>query len=237
VNEPIQTITRLGLTIQCVRPIHFDDATAVISQYTGPLDRVVDIGACIGGLSMYAAVNGAKEVLAFEPDPETFRLLSNNVHVLNRLTPPVQAMQAAVVRDDQADELYTVRHASSGQTSAIYATSMPGQGSMVPTIPTSMIFEREIDYLKIDVEGAEYTFANPKFFRSLRKVGFIDIEVHPLNPNYFDLKSPLLLPEYGNAPERADIILPERIQRMGFEQVYMSGSRDTAINYGFRRIV
>jgi hypothetical protein len=48
---------------------------APLREYYGPLDMVVDIGACIGALTLYAAAAGAKKVLVLALVPLLFMLL------------------------------------------------------------------------------------------------------------------------------------------------------------------
>jgi FkbM family methyltransferase len=117
---------------------------------------VVDIGANIGAFAIYAAKEGARRVVAYEPNGASFRCLEQNIAV-NALQAVVQARQLAVT--DQAG----------------HSVQFPSQASMygrigdeddtasfeaVETTSLARIVERDtpggIDLLKIDCEGAEY---------------------------------------------------------------------------------
>mmetsp|Transcript_9210 Transcript_9210/g.27258 ORF Transcript_9210/g.27258 Transcript_9210/m.27258 type:complete len:361 (+) Transcript_9210:76-1158(+) len=68
--------------------------------------NVLDLGANIGTFTVQAAVNGAKSVLAYEPDPETFRQLKLNIE-LNGKNSICSAVQAGASADGKTASIYT----------------------------------------------------------------------------------------------------------------------------------
>ncbi|MHC1635779.1 MAG: FkbM family methyltransferase, partial [Candidatus Methanospirareceae archaeon] len=63
--------------------------------YKGDFGVVVDIGAHVGGVALYAAKNGAKIVYAIEPTPINYFLLTRNI-LENRLEHIVTPLPYAI---------------------------------------------------------------------------------------------------------------------------------------------
>jgi len=138
---------------------------------------VIDIGANIGIFTMAVKLKAPEAtVYAFEPIPETFQVLEQNVRLLG--CSDVHLYNVAVGSQDQVEQTFT------------FYTNMPGNSTAVPALKeekrpaleqifgkealdfasqsetrtvqvrtlSSVIREREItsvDFLKIDVEGSE----------------------------------------------------------------------------------
>jgi FkbM family methyltransferase len=130
---------------------------AVTSTVT-PGMTVIDIGAHIGYYTLlFAKLAGADgRIISFEPFPQNFALLKENVG-LNHLDHVLVLPQAVFSRDDEImltvpDELHNSGEASVAQTpgtaqlrvQALTLDSYCGSASVQP------------DFLKMDVEGAEY---------------------------------------------------------------------------------
>ena len=145
-----------------------------------PDDIVWDVGASVGLFSVHAA-GIAKTVVAFEPDPQTFARLRQNVE-LNALQRLVQCRPEALgdrqghvsLRTDglagNAPSIVDLgRH--SGETPATMTTVDRLVADDVP-LPT---------VLKIDVEGAESLVLSgaTTLLRSTHRPRLIFLEVHP----------------------------------------------------------
>lgn len=111
-----------------------------------PGDLFVDVGANVGVYTLLAAELGA-EVVALEPDPAAFRRLRDNLD-LNRY----QVTARAVAAGERSGRL--------GFTTGLdLSNRLVMDGSSATTVPVvtvdSLVGERTVAGLKIDVEGAE----------------------------------------------------------------------------------
>lgn len=161
-----------------------------LNQYEGPLDVCVDVGAHVGTFSLCAADRGAKKVYAFEPNPENYANLVRNIEV-NKFRDVIIPFQSAVVGNSTTKRA-TLRRAGSnnGQYSIMYKDLYQGAEVDAMDLWDFIVHEipGKVDYLKIDIEGGEWDlFEAPEAAMALSKVGYVDIETHPLdNPDYFD---------------------------------------------------
>lgn len=116
----------------------------VWQQYLHHDDLFVDVGANVGSYSIWAAELGA-EVIAFEPAADTFSLLAENV-ALNGYD--VTMIQAAV-----GARCGTVRFTEGRDT----VNHIDARGAIETPLVTidSVIKDRIVDGMKIDVEGFE----------------------------------------------------------------------------------
>jgi FkbM family methyltransferase len=142
---------------------------------------IIDIGAGLGDFSVHAArLNPSGSVYAFEPFPESFALLEENVR-LNRLGNVKLSPQAVGARPQERLTLYASGEAVQHRTT----------GSAAPTaIPTfevtstslDRIFEEHnltvCDYLKIDCEGAEYDILFNAGESTLARIRHLCLEYH-----------------------------------------------------------
>lgn len=129
-----------------------------------PGDRAVDVGAHIGYLTCLCAtrVGERGEVHAFEPHPETFRLLAANIARWGRLGAVVRPHQLAVGAATGAATVMEPPSFWVNRGTARVAPvegSGPGAGAPVVRVAVEMLDrlwpEGRIDLLKVDVEGAE----------------------------------------------------------------------------------
>jgi FkbM family methyltransferase len=142
---------------------------------------IIDIGAGLGDFTAYAAwrsPHGA--VLAFEPFPESFALLEQNLHLNNAGN--VDARPYAVA-DTPGQLLLNI-----GSEHAVqHTTTERGAHAIeVPAITLDSIFEDQVvtncDLLKMDVEGAEYGILCNASADTLRKIRRIALEYHDHTP-------------------------------------------------------
>ena len=125
-------------------------------------ENVVDVGAHIGLYSLIAAkrVGSSGKVIAIEPDPENFKILKKNI-LLNQLT-NVEPLECAVYSAKEKLKLF-LPELDQGRT--IFNTVMQDRAGMssnfleveantLDNILSEYSMHR-VNYLKIDVEGAE----------------------------------------------------------------------------------
>jgi FkbM family methyltransferase len=132
----------------------------------GDHDVVLDIGAHIGCFSLAAIDRGAGTVLAAEPDPDNFKLLSENCADPIR-NGKIIAVEAAVVRSDGragGTVLYDGYRVDGGIVNTAAGRTTEGKGVPVPAVPFDELVDRaleasrekDIKLLKLDCEGVEW---------------------------------------------------------------------------------
>ncbi len=111
---------------------------------------VVDIGAHVGVVSMTLAKQYGCKVYAYEPNPNNYRRLLENIK-LNGMEDSIEPYQLAVTGDGRKTTISEDANNSGGARIDI-------GGEPVDSITLPQIIEKvgKIDLLKIDVEGAEY---------------------------------------------------------------------------------
>lgn len=139
--------------------------------------HVIDIGAHIGAFTVYAAKRATKgAVYAYEPHPENFAILQENIH-LNGLS-NVHAYQVGVLDARKDSELYV-----DGSNNAGHSLYNQAETALtIQCVSLASVFDDNnlefCDLLKIDCEGAEYDilFALPATY--FNRIGAIAMEYH-----------------------------------------------------------
>ena len=140
--------------------------------------RIVDCGANIGmSVIFFKSLYPEAEVLAFEPDPRTFARLRENVEV-NRLA-QTRLVNAAVAGAPGTLPFYS----DAAGDGSLVASLDPARGGSVAVavkvVRLSSFVDRTIDFLKIDVEGAEHAVVDDLIDSgSIVHVREMVIEVH-----------------------------------------------------------
>ena len=115
-------------------------------------DVVVDIGAHIGSFALLAHAREAR-VIACEPSPENYRVLSQNI--MHNNAHNITALQICVAGKDGVRELFL-----DGQNAARNGLYGAGHSISVPALSLATLFKlqniTQCDFLKVDCEGAEY---------------------------------------------------------------------------------
>src|SRR3989344_1989116 len=147
------------------------------------IKTVLDIGANIGTFSVLAAITFPQaKIYCFEPSASTYALLKHNLKV-NGVNSQVDATQVAVFSEVKKLKLYNA--GPSGIRSLFQSRAETNfETIMTTTLPQiiSRFKLKQIDYLKVDCEGAEY-----EIFRSLtrpnwKKIKRRALEFHELIP-------------------------------------------------------
>ncbi len=189
---------RNGITIKIVGPTqYFLDVFREIYQREAyvkgikklPMKVIVDIGAHAGLFSLQAASLWPQaKIHAFEPAPENYSVLSQNIsinHISN-----ISAHQMAVSTRGQEVDLF-VKQQSECHT--IY--DMPTGGQTKDIVQVKCIDLQEIlnkllstndviDFLKIDCEGCEYEIMPPAIALLGKRVKRIGLEYHLAMPEW-----------------------------------------------------
>jgi FkbM family methyltransferase len=142
---------------------------------------VLDIGAGFGDFAVRVARDCPRAtVYAFEPLPESFERLQQNIR-LNGVE-NVRAFPEAISGSDAPMPLYTVTGLSGQHRTAGHAPTSAAGSIDVPAITLARAFERHgiatCDFLKIDCEGAEFEILLRCDPATLARVRRIALEYH-----------------------------------------------------------
>jgi FkbM family methyltransferase len=147
-------------------------------------DVVVDVGGHIGSFTIKAAINCAKgKVFTFEPTPETFETLKENVKDLKN----VHVFNAAVSDFTGTQQLYLADD-NPAENSLFRKTDKHIDVELITMHDFFLIHQiSRVNLLKIDCEGAEYNIVTNSIEELKNKVEKIVMEVH--EPKYFGIPS------------------------------------------------
>lgn len=142
---------------------------------------VIDIGAGLGDFTITVAREHPNSVVyAYEPFPESFALLQENIK-LNQVS-NVRAFPYAVGKRSEPMRLDTTTRIAVQYSTARIATSPNPETVQVPGQSLADIFfiERlsQCDFLKVDCEGAEYDIFLYTNEETLRKIRRVCLEYH-----------------------------------------------------------
>ncbi len=134
---------------------------------------VIDIGANIGDTAIYFARTGARRVIAIEPFPCSFNLLTKNV-ARNGMAGKIQHYLAAV---GKSSEVICLPETEEG---GIFQAKDAGSGHRINvlTLEEAMKYEHPPFAVKCDAEGAEYEIFLNAPDETLRKIDEIMMEYH-----------------------------------------------------------
>jgi FkbM family methyltransferase len=174
-RQPIRgpiALRAVGSDILTFHEVVSDQVYKSVLSYLSDCRTMVDLGANIGLASRYVATHFPTcQIVAVEPNPDTFELLRRNLTNL----PNVQLLEAAVwASETQLSGLSDPDHFSA------FAVHADNKGTM-RGVPISTILEmckeERVDLLKVDIEGAE-----TELFKGnldwLDRIGCIAIEFH-----------------------------------------------------------
>jgi len=131
--------------------------------------NVLDVGANIGTFTHNLIENGAKQVYAFEPEPENIKMFKKQ-----NFGNKVRLFESAISNKNGTSKLYLNTKKNKGTHSL---NKIRGREPIeVETKSFKKVFEKlKIDAIKIDIEGAEYLL---DFKQIPDTVKYIAIEVH-----------------------------------------------------------
>lgn len=185
-KAPARVILKNGIRFES-QALYWADMHSIIFQniYTPPYlpieknDVVVDVGANIGVFTAYAAFRTQKAVYAFEPFPDNYAALEQNMRA-NRLTNVTTRM--AAISDKSGTELISVVDKSQHHRLKKFAHDGSGTYIEIPSMTLQEIMDNEhlaqIDFLKLDCEGAEALILLSTPAEYLLRVKKIALEFH-----------------------------------------------------------
>ncbi|MGD9719656.1 MAG: FkbM family methyltransferase [Pirellulales bacterium] len=144
-----------------------------------PRPTILDCGSNIGmAVLFFKHYYPGARVTAFEPDEQTFAMLSQNV-AANRLE-HVTLVRAALSDKQGTLTFYTDPAAPGGLCMSAQSARLPGKGHIeVPAVTLSAYLTEPVDFLKLDIEGAEEAvFAEVAAADKLQQIRVMVIEYH-----------------------------------------------------------
>lgn len=173
-----------------------------------PGDTVIDLGANIGSFTIAAGILGAKKIVAVEPHPETVTLLKNNIESnKSYFDEPVTLFEGAVMGNGESKApLYLCNDpfGSGSHTLNLPENEKPESHKQIEVKVTSLddlikntIGDGIIDFLKLDIEGAEYEVLMT--CQSLPRIRQISLEWHYGPANFAGLLKFLVTHGYSVA--------------------------------------
>jgi FkbM family methyltransferase len=138
---------------------------------------IIDIGAGLGDFTAYAALRSPNgRVLAYEPFPESFALLQQNV-ALNNLRNV--AAEPCAIADKPGSLALNIGMGEAVQ----HSTTQAGATTIeVQAITLQQVFDEHgldrCDFLKMDIEGGEYAILRSVAAELLKRVQRIALEYH-----------------------------------------------------------
>ena len=152
-----------GLSVQCLNPASFEilyDEIFLQQDYyfeaCGDSPRIIDCGANIGLAILYFKLLYPKSsIVAFEPHPAAYEMARRNVKVNN--LDGVELLQVAITNYNGSADLNFIE----GEIMASTLTNRldeRGCQSVTTTVATARLrpwLEKHVDFLKLDIEGAE----------------------------------------------------------------------------------
>ena len=144
-----------------------------------PDPLILDCGSNIGMSILYFKQTYPRaRIIGFEPDPDIVHFLENNIAV-NKLK-DVQWMQAALSRDRRKKIFFSDGICGSGLAETLTRdNSLAWRQYEVPCLRLRDYLEEPVDFLKMNIEGAEYEVLADSEDR-LRQIREMIIEYHHL---------------------------------------------------------
>ena len=129
----------------------------IILRELRPNDVFWDVGANIGFYSLLAASRPGTNVIAFEPNPTTMKVLRRNIELNKRDN--IRVLNLALSDSEGTARFDTIRRDSTDAKAHLAAEKTDGTIEVETSRGDRLIESGDIqgpDILKIDVEGAEY---------------------------------------------------------------------------------
>ncbi len=164
---------------------------------------IVDIGSNIGAFSVLTGklIEGRGKVYAFEPEPNTFKRLQENIKLNNLKN--VEIFNEAVGGEDGTLDFYVgKKSALNSSFSEVDGDRRAGEDRKKISVPMRSInsvlnlINKKINLLKMDCEGGEYLILESLTPEKAELIENIVMEVHRV-PNYSPSWVPEKLQELG----------------------------------------
>jgi len=142
------------------RPATYSLEEIFLSNYDFRNKSIFDVGANIGMRSMFFSINGAKMIYAFEPDPDSYKIMNKNIKKNNLEN--IYSFNIGVGHLSSKEKFYSLRFRREESTfdrRLLSGISHPSYKEISTYITSLDAFSEkndvEIDFVKIDTEGYE----------------------------------------------------------------------------------
>jgi FkbM family methyltransferase len=193
-----------------------------------PEPHIIDCGGHIGLAVLYfKSLYPRAMIVTFEPNPETFFLLRENI-VQNNLS-GVRAINMAVSREDTEDAILYVGENfleawdSTNTTKPDLWPNMDQYRSIyVRSTRLSSYISNQVEFIKLDIEGAEYDVLD-ELKTKLDVVGAITLEYHQNAGNLSEWKLEKIIEILSGSGFRYELLYeakPARLDSLPRDSVY-----------------
>lgn len=168
-----------GEVLNIVEEIFFKDDYRIQSESSNSFETVIDIGANIGTFSLLAS-RKSRRVYSFEPFPENYNYLMNNLKAnrVNNVTP----INKAISKTNGTEKLYLGDSLGGHSLFDLSKGKQKSNYVEIETITLADFFNEykisEVDFMKIDCEGAEGYIFDSTSDDVLKRVHRYAIEFH-----------------------------------------------------------
>lgn len=157
------------------------ETVAIFARFLRPHMRYVDLGAWIGSTVLLAAP-AVSRVVCVEPDPLAFAVLTENLDLNPETAAKTVAVEAAVGPTNGTVVLSSAAEGGDSNSSVVRPGDM-GAHWEVEQLSFSTLLSRAglaaADFVKIDIEGAEYELIPAMVSRSADAPPTLYIALHP----------------------------------------------------------
>lgn len=146
----------------------------ILDSFVKKDSRVIDLGSWSGVLSLYMANIGAR-VHALDPDPICFTELNANIALNTNLKSKITTYQIAISDKNEKINLHARNAYGQSSTSILERSRDKVHTAKVPSMTLEYFLTNfkieHIDFIKMDVEGAEFKIL-PTINEALKKVNY-----------------------------------------------------------------
>lgn len=151
-----------------------------------PSPYIIDVGSHIGISVLYfKSIYPESTILSFEPNPITFEILKENVE--RNVLQDILLINKAVWKEETKRPFYidsteNMWHSNSSLIENSWTSKEKTEKILIQCTKLSNYIPKEVDMLKIDIEGLELTVLK-EIQKKLHMINNIAVEYHPIKGN------------------------------------------------------
>ena len=182
---------------------------------------IIDCGSNIGmALLFFKKLYPGSKIIAFEPDKKTFEILKENVET-NKLK-YVEVVNKAVYNSEGTIDFYYDPDHPGSLWMSVEKERLPKACGQVDSVLLSNYVRGRVDFLKMDIEGAEYLVIEELSHRNkLKLIKEMVIEYHhhikPADDNFSKILK--ILEENGFGYQISTFSIPQPLNKKKFQDI------------------